>query len=528
MTVQRRRGACSDGLQRRGTGSSAARERNAGAGRLPPAEGTATERFVPPLQHGGRWGRSNTTLSSPDGPAVSAIPPPPSLLIGTTAHLHPCLLPSPPYCHPLPPPHIPPALLPSVFVTSASPSHPTRLSPSSPCCHRRRLPFAPLYLHSDSFVGLLSYAMGQITSCFTEALQAEQAEAKRVFDEETRAIEAIIPQLPKGFGEGDFNLETDCEVLFGVIVAVGFAGSMVAIAERLHPRLGKELRRKTRLIANSVGFIQVGSAADGIEGTCILLTPNLLVTCRHVLRSVEDARAARVTLYTMKEGKLKTKYTATTGRLQPDVFFLNSTVEDQRRSVAGEEKLDFALVAFTLDALVIIEPAPGVEPILSTGTWQTNKPAVARVQVAGVQNGKDNKPPSVKVYPADIMLQSGEWKQGEWSYPMRYKAGTVGSYSGGAVLTPSLDLLGVHQGGIEEQHNFGVPIHVVLHCAADMWVRQQAGRQEGVEGVGAAQQDFVRLVKEQHIEFVTSPVRAVSQPTFEAPPPALPIVAVGA
>ena len=269
---------------------------------------------------------------------------------------------------------------------------------------------------------------------------------------------------------------------------------MGAIADRLHPRLAKELRRKTRLISNSVGVIHViDGDGGGHTGTCILLTPHLLVTCRHVLRTMEEARAARVTLYTSKSARAP--YAATTGRLQPDVLFLNSAEEDDVRRRAGEETLDFALAAFILDPPSPIKLTPGVESILAARTWQTDRP-IMQVQVAGVHTAKS----ALEVFPPGQMLHFGPGRQGDWAYPLKYRASTVESYSGGAVLTLALTLLAIHVGYTDEC-NYGCPIQAVLHCAAAVWERQQREGGQGIHGVGRpAQKDFIRLVRAQGID----------------------------
>ena len=279
---------------------------------------------------------------------------------------------------------------------------------------------------------------------------------------------------------------------FYCAVPMSLLGGVEEIARRIHPHMAKELQKRGQTIANSVGFIQVtDTAGGGRTGSCVLLTPNLLVTCRHVIRDINEARSAKVAIYIAEtEGGTPV---ATTLRLQPDVLFLSSAQEDVSRMRGDQPSINFLVVA--LDFPSNIPACLGLESRMSISTWQTGK-TITNVQVVAVHPGRKR----VEVYPPGRLLNMGVTKQGDWQFPIRYSANTAASYSGGAVLTLALDLLGIHCGYVEGQYRFGVPIQAVLHCAAAVWEQQQRKRGRGVQQVeGPAQEDFLRLVKAQGI-----------------------------
>ena len=226
----------------------------------------------------------------------------------------------------------------------------------------------------------------------------------------------------------------------------------------------------------------------GHTGTCTLLTPHLLVTCLHVLRNLTDAATAQVTFYPAEE--LEGPTVPTTITLHPDVLFITSEEEDEKRRRVGEEELDFAIVAISIDLPPTSKVKPGVEPCLSKHNWQTDKPQ-KRVQVAGVHPERQ----AVEFYPPGDVKQMGLRTQGKWTYPLSYEANAEASYSGGAVLSQQMALLAIHQGGVVGQHNYGVPIQAILHCAQAVWEKQQRERgQDAGEVSGQAEADLVRLL----------------------------------
>ena len=355
----------------------------------------------------------------------------------------------------------------------------------------------------------------------------DKVETKRV--ELRQAVPIPLPELPGGLDPTQWDLDTDLEALLGTAVAMGLVGGIYEIVKRLNPEMAKELNARKHSIANSVGYIKVTSAGGGRTGTCVLLTPNLLVTCCHVVKDVQEARDAQVTFYVAETAD--GPYVATTGRLQPDVLFLSSADEDSRRKWAEEELLDFVLIAFTPD-VPFIAPT-GVEARISPKTWQKAKKKVKEVQIAGVHAERQ----VLEMFPPGKMKDMGTRKQGPWSYPLQYLASTEGSYSGGAVLTIGLDVLGIHQGGVEQSHNFGCPMQVVFHSATAVWEHQQRERTQRADRVGGiAQEDFVRLVRAQGITVsdplpAAVPARVVVMEAEEkgqggvgSPPPVLPLI----
>ena len=298
----------------------------------------------------------------------------------------------------------------------------------------------------------------------------------------------------------------------GVALVVGLS----EIANRLPPHLKKVFNDRRHSIANSVGFVQVGNAVDGGHtGTCTLLTPHLLVTCLHVLRNLTDAATAQVTFYPAEE--LEGPTVPTTITLHPDVLFITSEEEDEKRRRVGEEELDFAIVAISIDLPPTSKVKPGVEPCLSKHNWQTDKPQ-KRVQVAGVHPERQ----AVEFYPPGDVKQMGLRTQGKWTYPLSYEANAEASYSGGAVLSQQMALLAIHQGGVVGQHNYGVPIQAILHCAQAVWEKQQRERgQDAGEVSGQAEADLVRLLMTQQMMMVgpSSSMMGKSEGALATPPP---------
>ena len=248
---------------------------------------------------------------------------------------------------------------------------------------------------------------------------------------------------------------------------------------------------------------------ESLTASCALLTPHLLVTCRHVLPHIDLARAAQATFYIAD-----TKHglpVPTACRLQPDALYLSSAEEDERRQRAGEEPLDFALVSCVLDVPSTSQAPVGVESVVLVSPWRTERPK-SPVRVVGVHPGRR----AVETHPPGQMLEVRGKQEGRWAHPIRYRASAGDSYSGGAVLTLALNFLGIHQGGIEDECNFGCPIQAILHCAAAVWERQQRERAQGIPGVeGAAHKNFVRLVRAQGIP-IADIASAPSLPTADA------------
>ena len=293
-----------------------------------------------------------------------------------------------------------------------------------------------------------------------------------------------------------FDLNADC--LLATAARAGPTGGVYDVARRLNPQMAKELDRRLQSVAHSVGLIQVGTAGGGHTGSCVLLTPHLLLTCLHVLRDLRDVSNATVTFFLTQCDAVtgRTETVATSARLLPHLLFLTSAEEDARRRRVGEEPLDFALIAAFLPPTTGVQP--GLESRLAPTSWQSSQ-RIQWVQVAGIHAQRR----VVEMYPPGEMREIGKGTQGQWGYPIHYIADTEASYSGGAVLTLAADVIALHQGTTAGVDNFGVPIHAALHCAATVWEQQQRerGQPQGVlvQGRGAAQVGFLRLLKTQGI-----------------------------